>query len=150
VSRGEDRGDRPRGLAPGVEGAITEAMIQDLVHAFYARARADPGLGPVFNRAVRDWDAHLSRLCDFWSSVILMTGQFKGAPVAVHAQLPDLQAAHFARWLQIFRQTAREVCPSDAAAVFVARAEIIADSLQLGIAGNRAARTTRPGLADGC
>jgi len=30
---------------------VTEAMIHALVHAFYAKVRTDPALGPVFNRA---------------------------------------------------------------------------------------------------
>ena len=144
MSSGKDTGDRRRGPAPGLDAAVTEAMIHDLVHAFYARVRRDPALGPIFNRAVRDWDAHLAKLCDFWSSVMLMTGRFKGAPVAVHAQLPDIHATLFARWLQLFRQTAREVCPPDAAALFIARSEIIAESLQLGIAANRTALAPSP------
>lgn len=125
-------------------------MIRELVHAFYARVRRDPELGPIFERAVRDWDLHLSKLCDFWSSVMLRTGRFKGAPVAVHAQLPDIHAAHFARWLDLFRRTAQERCPPDAAALFIARSEIIAESLQLGIAANRAAHARLPrGVAGG-
>jgi len=101
--------------------------------------RRDPALGPIFNRVVRDWDDHLAKLCDFWSSVTLMTGRFKGAPMAVHAQLPDIRPTHFARWLHLFRQTAEAVCPPEAAALFVAKSEIIAESLQLGIAAHRGA-----------
>lgn len=138
MSRGEDIGDGRRRSTPSFEAAVTEAMIHDLVHAFYARVRQDAALGPIFNRAVRDWEAHLSKLCDFWSAVMLGTGRFKGAPVAVHAQLPEIDASLFARWLKLFRQTAQEVCPPGAAALFIARAEIIAESVQLGIAANRA------------
>ena len=131
--------DGRRDPTPSRDAAVTEAMIHDVVHAFYARARRDPDLGPIFDRAVRDWDAHLSKLCDFWSSVMLGTRRFRGAPVTVHAQRPDIQAAHFARWLLLFRQTAEDVCPPEAAALFIARSEIIGESLKLGIAGNRAA-----------
>jgi hemoglobin len=141
-----DAAERRRRLAPGFAAGVTEEMIHELVHAFYAQVRRDPTLGPVFNRAVGDWDAHLSKLCDFWSSVTLMTGRFKGAPMAAHARLPDIRATHFARWLDLFRQTAETVCPPGAAALFVAKAELIAESLQLGIAAGRGEILETPAL----
>jgi hemoglobin len=55
--------------------AITESEIAALVSQFYARARRDPTIGPVFEAAVDDWDEHLAKLCDFWSSVMLTTGR---------------------------------------------------------------------------
>jgi hemoglobin len=129
--------DRRALLAPGTAVGVTEAMVHDLVHAFYAKVRKDPALGPIFNREVADWDHHLAKLCDFWSAVTLMTGRFKGAPMAVHTRLPDIRPTHFARWLHLFRQTAEEVCPPDAAALFVAKSQMIGQSLQLGIAASR-------------
>jgi hemoglobin len=108
------------------------------VHAFYAKVRRDPQLGPIFNGVIGDgWDEHLAKLCDFWSSVMLMTGRFKGAPMAAHARLPGIDKGHFARWLEMFGQTAREICPPPAAALFEAKAAMIAQSLQLGIAVSR-------------
>ena len=92
---------------------------------------------PAFEAAIDDWDAHLSKLCDFWSSVLLMTGRFKGSPMQAHAALPDIRKNHFARWLHLFETTVRELCPAPAADLFCARAEMIAQSLQLGIAVNR-------------
>jgi hemoglobin len=44
----------PHPEAPGADAGITEAMIRDLVHAFYARVRRDPLIGPIFNAAVED------------------------------------------------------------------------------------------------
>lgn len=129
--------DRAR-LAPGGAAGVTEALITDLVAAFYARVRRDPELGPIFERAIGDdWDAHLRKLCAFWSSVMLMTGRFKGQPMAAHARLPDITPAHFQRWLAIWGETTAEVCPPEAGALFRARAEMIAESLQLGIAVSR-------------
>lgn len=123
--------------APGLEAGVNEEMIRDLVHEFYARVRRDALLGPVFNTAIEDWDAHLDKLCAFWSSVTLMTGLYKGTPMKVHAELPQISPAHFRQWLGLFRTTAAEVCPPDAAALFTNRAERIAESLQLGIAVHR-------------
>jgi len=128
---------RPR-IGPGVAAGVDEPMIRKLVHAFYARVRRDPVLGPIFEAAIGDgWDEHLAKLCDFWSSVLLMTGRFKGQPMAVHARLPDIGAAHFARWLDLFADTAADVCPPPAAALFRDKAQMIAQSLQLGLAVGR-------------
>lgn len=118
------------------ETGIDETMIERLVHAFYAAVRQDPEIGPVFEARVEDWPTHLARLCDFWSSVALMTGRFSGQPMRVHAALP-VGGAHFDRWLAIFEGTAREVCPPAAADFFLSRARQIAGSLELGIAAGR-------------
>jgi hemoglobin len=115
---------------------IDERMIERLVRGFYARVRADPLLGPVFESRIHDWEPHLRRMCAFWSSVALMSGRYHGSPMARHLPLP-VDAAHFDRWLVLFEETAREVCPGAAEAHFVERARRIAESIELGIAGGR-------------
>jgi hemoglobin len=127
----------PHPKASGTSVGITEPMINALVHTFYARVRIDPLLGPIFNRAIQDWDVHLDKLCAFWSSVTLMTGRYKGTPMKAHAELREVTPAHFDRWLALFQATAIRTCPSEAAQVFVERANRIAASLQLGIALRR-------------
>lgn len=122
----------PRRLA--VHPLIDEEMIRTLVHGFYARIREDEEIGPIFNGAIGDgWDAHLAKMCDFWSSVMLMTGRYKGNPMVVHSRLKTVRPEHFERWLALFRQTARTVCPAEIAELFIGRAEIIARSLKLGM-----------------
>jgi hemoglobin len=116
---------------------IDERMIAQLVRSFYRSARRDPLIGPIFERHVADWDAHLARMCDFWSSVALMSGRYHGQPMAAHLPLP-IEAPHFRRWLELFSAAAREVCPPVAAAHFAARAERIAESLQTSIRAQRA------------
>lgn len=138
TTQGSDLATRRAQLAPGAAVGVSEAMIARLVQAFYAKVRRDPLLGPIFDAAIGDgWDAHLAKLCDFWSSVMLMSGRFHGSPMAVHARMEGLGDIHFQRWLRLFAETASEVCPPDAAALFVGRAEMIAQSLQLGIAAAR-------------
>jgi hemoglobin len=112
---------------------IDEAMIERLVHGFYDRARRDPLLGPVFESKVHDWEAHLARMCAFWSSVALMSGRYHGQPMVAHLPLP-VGTAHFDRWLALFTETAEALCPPAAADHFIERAYRIADSLELGIA----------------
>ncbi|WP_339031951.1 group III truncated hemoglobin [Bradyrhizobium symbiodeficiens] len=112
---------------------ITEAMIERLVHAFYARVREDAVLAPIFEARICDWEPHLQQMCAFWSSVALMTGRYHGTPMIKHMPLP-VDAEHFDRWLALFEATAREICPPEAEAHFVERARRIATSLELGIA----------------
>ncbi|MEQ4573888.1 MAG: group III truncated hemoglobin, partial [Gammaproteobacteria bacterium] len=52
------------------EPCCSEDEVVRLVHAFYARVRRDPELGPIFERHVADWDAHLRHLVDFWSAML--------------------------------------------------------------------------------
>lgn len=130
----------PHQNAPGLAVGINDEMIRNLVHTFYGRVRRDPLLGPIFNERVHDWDAHLATLCRFWSSVTLMTGIYKGRPMPAHAAIQEIDAPHFARWLELFAETARATCPPEAADLFVDRAERIAQSLRQGIALVREAK----------
>jgi len=124
--------DNPR--RQPVHPQITEEMVATLVHAFYARVRADAQIGPIFARVIGDgWDAHLAKMCDFWSSVMMLTGRYKGNPMVAHMRLKMIRPAHFERWLTLFRQTAQTICPPEIAALFIGRAENIARSLQMGM-----------------
>jgi len=111
---------------------ITEAGLAALVRTFYGRVREDPMLGPVFNAAVDDWEAHFARLTDFWSSVMLTTGRYKGNPFSQHLKHP-LTPPMFDRWLAIWAETVGELFASGPAAELRARAERIGDSLRQGL-----------------
>ena len=112
--------------------SITEPAIAALVDRFYAKARLDPMIGPVFNEAVADWDDHLSRLRDFWSSVMLTTGRYKGNPMMAHLRQP-IEPAFFERWLTLWAETAGEVFSPELAAQFREKAQRIAESLKLAL-----------------
>lgn len=113
---------------------IDEAMIDRLVRTFYGKVREDALLGPVFDARIADWEPHLQRMCAFWSSVALMSGVYHGRPMEKHLPLP-VDARHFDRWLSLFEDSAHESCPPVAAEHFVERAHRVAESLELGIAG---------------
>lgn len=121
---------------------ITEAGIAMLVDRFYARARRDPMIGPVFNGAVHDWDAHLATLRAFWSSVMLTSGRYKGNPMAAHVKHP-IRPEFFARWLELWAETAHEVFAPAVAEQFCLKANRIAESLKLAL-------FFRPGAAPAC
>jgi hemoglobin len=113
---------------------IDEALIHALVHGFYDRVRADAELGPIFNRVIGDgWDAHLAKMCDFWSSVMLTSGRYKGNPMVAHMRLKMVRPEHFARWLALFGETADRLMPPALAERFRGRAQLIARSLQMGM-----------------
>lgn len=118
------------------ETGIDDAMIRNVVHTFYGRIRADELLGPIFEARISDWDTHLERMCAFWSSVTLMSGRYHGRPMPAHAPLP-VGGKHFDHWLSLFAQTTRDVCPTAAADLFMEKAQMIATSLELGIATHR-------------
>jgi len=115
------------------ETGIDEPMIEMLVHRFYAHVQRDALIGPIFQARVADWPSHLQTMCRFWSSIILMSGAYRGQPMQKHFPLP-IDRHHFDRWLALFKATALEVCPLPAARYFMERADRIAESLELGIA----------------
>lgn len=112
---------------------IDELMIDRLVETFYARVRDDALIGPIFAERIEDWGPHLAQMKLFWSSVALSTGVYEGRPMPKHLPLP-IDAGHFDRWLALFEETTREVCPPVATAHFMERARRIAESLELGVA----------------
>ena len=116
---------------------IDEAMIGRLIHGFYGRVRQDAVLEPIFDTRISDeaWPQHLARMVAFWSSVVLMTGRYRGQPVQAHVGL-GADPAHFERWLAIFRETAHELTPPPAAAHFIEHAERIGASLQAAVQGH--------------
>ena len=118
-------------------GCVSEESIHRLVNRFYARVRRDELLGPVFARAIGEgdeaWAAHLARLADFWSSVMLTNGRYHGDPFSVHLRLPGLDPAMFDRWLALFGETCGELFEPDVADAFRGRAERIARSLRMGL-----------------
>ena len=137
---------------PEMTAAITaqtgldEEVLRELVHAFYDRVRADAMLGPIFAARITDWAPHLERMVAFWSSVALMSGRYHGRPVPAHTPLP-VDAAHFERWLALFRTTAHEVCTPAGAAHVIERAERIALSLHMAVQSAQTARDAAPTLS---
>jgi hemoglobin len=115
-------------------GEVTEEAIRLLVDSFYAKVRRDAELGPIFNGAIADgWDAHLATMYDFWSSIMLTSGRYRGNPVAVHRRLEGLNPELFERWLGLFAETCDELFDQTLANSFMDKARRIATSLQLAL-----------------
>lgn len=124
--------------AIAVTTGLNEDVLRNLVHSFYEKVRHDSLLGPVFADRITDWEPHLERMVAFWSSVALMTGRYHGRPVPAHMQLP-IGPAHFERWLELFRTTARRTCTPAGAVHVIERAERIARSLSIAVREAQAA-----------
>ena len=113
---------------------IEEHDLQRLVGRFYDKVRTDDLLGPIFNNAIADWPEHLEKLTAFWSSVMLTSGRYKGNPMAAHLRLASqIDPPMFGHWLKLWRETATELLDASVASAVIAKAERIAESLQLGI-----------------
>jgi hemoglobin len=114
--------------------APTHEQLRDLVDAFYSRVRADAQLGPIFERHVDDWDEHLERLTDFWHSLMLTSGRYKGNPFNAHKPFAgELDVALFERWLDLWREATEEAFPNEIADRLQFKARRVAESLKAGL-----------------
>ena len=132
---------------------IDDALISELVEAFYTRVRSHTVLGPIFASKVANWAPHLGRMKDFWASIAIESGRFRGNPMLKHIAIPGLSPAHFQMWLGLWDEALADVVTNpDAASLFRDRAQRIATSLQTGIAlhnGGLAALTKEKSHVDG-
>ncbi len=125
---------RAKKAADALAIGIDDALISDLVERFYAAIRGDTLLGPIFTHHVTNWPVHLARMKDFWASVTLESGRFRGSPMAKHIAVGGLGQSHFERWLKLWEKTVDVVVADDRAAeVFRTAAKRIASSLLTGI-----------------
>lgn len=105
---------------------ITIVDVAMLVNQFYDKIRQDEFLAPVFNSVIKEnWDAHLNRMIDFWSTMLLYTKAYKGDPMPKHLPLP-IAKQHFDQWLLLFNETLNELFEGPIADNARKRAENIA------------------------
>lgn len=128
---------------------IEEAQIRAVLQQFYALVRDDPLLGPPFS-VVTDWDEHLGRLADFWSSLMLTSGRYKGNPVALHlVHAPSIRPEMFVRWLELWTEATSSLLPPRLAAEMQTKAQKVAARLSLALHGpssQASAGRSRPAL----
>lgn len=109
-----------------------ESTIAILVDHFYEKVRRDPQIGPLFNAAVHDWDAHKRLLTSFWASVALHAGSYRGNPMAAHRPHP-IRVEHFDRWLALWGDTCDEELDEVHAGQMLEYARRIGHSLKYGL-----------------
>lgn len=105
-----------------------------LVRTFYSKISANDELGPIFNKAITDWEHHLEHLTDFWESQLFRKNIYKGNPLAKHVAL-DKANNHqitndlFGLWLQFWIQTLAELFEGEKADLAKNRARNISSYL---------------------
>jgi hemoglobin len=111
---------------------ISEEQCRLLVVSFYGKIRADVDLGPIFERAVAgDWETHLAKMYDFWSSVMLTTGYYRGSLIAVQKHIGGLEIGLLDRCFALFGDSCDELLDSETAGLCWLKAAHIAESLRL-------------------
>jgi len=148
----DPHGVGPGDPSPGPTGTesmqLTDESVRAVVEDFYGRVRADPDLAPMFESRLGDrWSAHLDRMCDFWTTVLLGTRRYRGNPMASHMTIPDIAPSHFTRWTNLFARTARAHLSEPAAADMIERAERMRRALQRAACGTDPAPDTHLPLA---
>jgi len=77
------------------------AGLQNLLRHFYADVRQHALLGPIFNRQIEDWPAHLEKIASFWA-------RLTGGPTTYSGQMPikhlnlGIEPHHFSAWLELW------------------------------------------------
>lgn len=90
-------------------------MIEEVVRAFYAKARTDVLIGYHFLR-IADFDAHLPRIFAFWELQLLgKTDRTLTEPLdAIRAHVPlNIHTGEVNRWVKLFLETLKESSVSD-------------------------------------
>jgi len=77
-----------------------------LLRHFYADVRQQELIGPVFNRQIENWPAHLETIADFWSNVTGGPMRYNGPMPMKHVPL-GIDARHFDAWLDLWRRHCR-------------------------------------------
>jgi hemoglobin len=116
---------------------IDDHFVSELVDRFYARIRDDERLGPIFAARIGDWGPHLGQMKRFWRSILFSSGEYLGNPMMKHLAIDALDRAMFARWLDLFDASLRELGSDEAREHVHERARMIANSLLNGIAIHR-------------
>ena len=117
------------------ETQINDQSIKRLVDHFYGMIIEDDLLGPVFKRAIGEdldqWGDHLSTMYRFWSSVMQMSGRYKGNPMKAHKELPGVELHFFDRWLELWDRATAECYVEEIAVIYRQKARNIANSLKM-------------------
>ena len=121
---------------------VSEAQIDAVVAAFYAKVRGDAVLGPIFfeslTRAPDIWQAHEAKIGRFWRNALLREPVYDGNPMLVHAGISAIEPAHFNIWLGLFDEVLSETLPRGAAQSWSRLAHRVGRGLSMGLSLARA------------
>ncbi len=119
--------------------------IKLFVDAFYAAAKKDPLLGPIFNEAIKEeeWSIHVERIYSFWNTVLFKEPDYLGNPFRHHANLP-IYEMHFSKWLALLKEVIDHNFAGEKADEVVFRAHKMSEMFQLKLAAMRSKPNSRP------
>ncbi|RAJ75156.1 hemoglobin [Chitinophaga dinghuensis] len=111
----------------------TREDIELLVNSFYDKVQQDEVIGFIFKDIAKvDWARHLPTMYNFWESLLLESGSYRGNAMEPHFRINKkipLEAAHFQRWIQLFEATVNKLFTGETAALAITRAKSIGEIL---------------------
>lgn len=109
---------------------IGRQRVDLVIHAFYARLRADPELRAFFDH-IPDFAGHEAHIADFWWAVMGGTlAQPRQFDMLTRHRALALTSDAFERWLTLFGATLAQYLPADLAEQWLQMARAIAANLQ--------------------
>lgn len=105
--------------------------IELLVNSFYAKVIKDKTIGFFFKDVVNvNWDKHLPKMYTFWETILFGKMSYKGNPMQMHFPINEIKAMekhHFAKWLELWKQTIEENFEGENASSAITKSENIAN-----------------------
>ena len=72
-----------------------------LLKSFYADVRQHGVIGPIFAAHIKDWDAHVAKIAEFWARATGGPSIYAGQMPVKHLAL-GLAPEHFGFWLELW------------------------------------------------
>jgi hemoglobin len=120
-------------VRPMLEAKITRDNIETLVIRFYSLVLNDELVGPYFLEELGDdmdnkyWKPHLTRLVDFWASIVMGENTYKRDSFKPHMMMDELDRETFTQWLILFFSTLDEIYEPQIANIFKEKSTNIAE-----------------------
>ncbi len=114
-------------LAPSRD--IQESDLHATLTAFYDVIAVHPMLRRYFESI--DMSTHMPRIEAFWSTLLFHTRRYTGNAFRPHLAMPDLEAKHFAFWVQSLEAIVDSRFAGPAASLMKDLAHRIAYSMQV-------------------
>lgn len=118
--------------AGSLTAPISDEQVRQIVDSFCGKIRADADLAPIFERVVGDdWETHLAKMSDFWSSVMQTAGCDKRSLVALPRHMGGSEIGPLERCLALFGDSCDELPDSETAGLCWLKAAHIVESFKL-------------------
>ena len=117
-----------------------ESDVEQLVYGFYTLLRKDDEVGHFFNEVIEiDWDHHMPRICNFWSSILLGTNTYKDNAMKKHlelSQISKIEDHHVDRWMYLWVRSIDERFEGSIAEMAKDRASQIGELMKFKLKGS--------------